>query len=183
MNEEGRPASSWDDMVTVGRIVRPHGHRGEVVVAPESDFAEERFQPGAMLQWVREGQVVPVRVETSRLHQGRWLVMLGGVTSMNDAETLRGLELRIPAEALRPLDAGSHYIHDLEQCEVVTMSGERVGRVTRVQFGSGAPLLVVQKDSGREVLVPMVEGILQSVDVAGKRVVIDPPAGLLELNG
>ena len=181
--QENEPRPLWDDMITVGRIIRPHGHRGEVAVVAESDFAADRFRPGAVLQWLRGGELAPVQVEASRQHQGRWLLTLGGVASMNDAETLRGLELRIPAEALQPLEAGAHYIHDLQQCEVVTMSGDRIGRVIRVQFGSGAPLLVVQKDAGAELLVPMVEGILRSVDVAGKRVVIDPPAGLLELNG
>jgi 16S rRNA processing protein RimM len=175
-------AESWDTMVTVGRIIRPHGHKGAVVVAPESDFAAERFEPGAELQWLRNGAPGAVRIASSSAHQGRWIVVLEGVTSMNDAETLRGLELRVPADALHVLQPGAHYVHDLEGCAVVTVRGEDVGRVTGVQFGSGAPLLVVAGGLGSEVLIPLVEGICQVVDPAGKRIVIDPPAGLIEVN-
>jgi ribosomal 30S subunit maturation factor RimM len=79
-------------------------------------------------------------VTSSREFRGRWVVTLDGVTTMNDAETLRGLELRVPADALQVLGPDAHYVHDLEGCAVVTTAGEEVGRVTRVQFGSGAPL-------------------------------------------
>jgi 16S rRNA processing protein RimM len=176
---------SWDSLITVGRIVRPHGHRGAVVVEPETDFAAERFRPGSELQWRPQDTVAPVRIASSREYRRRWVVTLEGVTTMNEAEALRGLELRVPAEALHPLEAGAHYVHDLEGCEVVTSAGDRVGRVTGVQFGSGAPLLVIAEPAdaqGGEVLVPLVEGIIQVVDAAAKRIVIDPPAGLVDLN-
>jgi 16S rRNA processing protein RimM len=172
----------WESMVTVGRIVRPHGHRGGVVVAPESDFAAERFRPGAELRWLRDGQTATVRVAASREFRGRWVVTLEGVTSMNEAETLRGLEFRVPVEALHPLDARSHYVHDLVGCAVVTSAGREVGRVTGVQFGPAAPLLEVADGEGGEVLVPLSDAICRLVDPAGKRIVIDPPAGLIEVN-
>lgn len=169
-------------MVTVGRIVRPHGHRGAVVVAPESDFAAERFRPGAGLYWQRRGEPAPVTIVAAREFRGRWVVTLDGVTSMTEAEALRDQDLRVPAEALHPLDPGAHYVHDLEGCAVVAASGEPVGQVTGVQFGSGAPLLVVADAHGGEVLVPLVEGICRTIDTAARRIVIDPPAGLLEVN-
>ena len=170
-------------MVTVGRIVRPHGHRGSVVVEPETDFPAERFRTGAELFWRRgDDQESPVRVAESRQFRGRWIVTLEGVTTMNEAETLRGIELKVPARALHPLEAGAHYVHDLEGCVVMTPAGESVGRVTGVQFGSGAPLLRVADEHGGEVLVPMVEGLCREIDTAAKRIVIDPPAGLIELN-
>ena len=125
-------------MITVGRIVRPHGHKGAVVVEPATDFAAERFREGAELSWNRGGEVARIRVTAGREFQGRWVVMFEGVESMNDAETLRGLELRVAEADLHPLDAGTHYVHDLEGCEVTTLAGERIGRVERVQFGSSA---------------------------------------------
>src|SRR5690348_4541417 len=106
-------------MVTVGRIVRPHGHKGAVVVESETDFGAERFCKGAELTWKRAESVGPVRVAESFEHQGRWVVKFEGVGSMNDAEALRGIELRVPEAALHPLEPGSHYIHDLRDCEVV----------------------------------------------------------------
>jgi 16S rRNA processing protein RimM len=168
-------------MVTVGRIIRPHGHKGEVVVQPETDFAASRFREGAELTWMRGGTVGTVRVAAGREHQGRWLVMLEGVDSMNDAETLRDLELRISDHALHPLEPGTHYVHDLEGCEVTTESGVRIGLVERVQFGAGQPLLVVGGAQG-EILVPLIDRICRRIDPAARRITVELPEGLLELN-
>ena len=167
-------------MVTVGRVVRPHGHRGEVVVAPESDFADERFSPGATLYLEREQHVDTVTVASSRYHNGRWVVSLSGVETMDAAESLRGLELRIPEQALRPLGERSFYMHDLVGCEVRTLPGDRVGVVDRVDLETGVPVLVVH---GRgEVLVPFVDAICRRVDTEGRVIEIDPPDGLIDLN-
>ncbi|HEX5069327.1 MAG TPA: ribosome maturation factor RimM [Vicinamibacterales bacterium] len=171
----------FDAMITVGRIVRPHGHKGAVVVESESDFAPERFREGSALWWQRSGEPSVVTVASSREFRGRWVVTLDGVASMNEAETLRGLELRVPTDALHALGDDTHYVHDLEGCAVVTMGGDHVGRVSRVQFGSGAPLLVVASQGG-EVLIPLAAHICRRIDVKGKRIDIDPPEGLLELN-
>jgi 16S rRNA processing protein RimM len=169
-------------MVTIGRIVRPHGRRGEVVVESETDFASDRFVPGATLFWMRQSAgVLPARITSSRPYDARWVVGLEGIGTIDEAEEVRGLELRIPAGALRVLAAGAYYVHDLVGCRVETSAGAEVGDVREVQFGSGAPLLVVDGTDG-EVLVPMVDHICLSIDVPGRVVVIDPPTGLLELN-
>jgi tRNA (guanine37-N1)-methyltransferase len=177
----GDEVPPFETMITVGRIVRPHGIKGAVLVESESDFAAERFAKGAELFWQRDGQTSAVQVRGGGEHQGRWLVSLTGIESMNDAEVLRGLELRVPAEALHELKAGEFYVHDLEGCEVVTEAGQIVGRVTGVNFGSGTPVLAVEGKQG-EILIPLAEEICRIVDPAGKRIVIDPPAGLIELN-
>ena len=170
-------------MITVGRIIRPHGHRGSVVVAAETDFPEERFKAGAELFWRKGDDAASiVRIVEGRQHQGRWILTLEGVDTMNEAETLRGIELQVPVDARHRLASGAHYVHDLEGCAVVTEAGEDVGRVTGVQFGSGAPLLQIADERGDEVLVPMVEGICRVIDTDGKRIVIAPPAGLIDVN-
>lgn len=168
-------------MITVGRIVRPHGIKGAVVVEPTSDFAVERFKPGSELQWQRLGEPAPVRVVEGREFKGRWVVMLEGVTSINDAETLRGLELKVAPEDRKSLESGAYYVHDLEGCEVVTTDGQSVGRVSSVDLSVGTPVLVVESKAG-EVMIPLAEEICRAVDPAGKRIVIDPPAGLIDLN-
>jgi len=152
------------------------------VVEPETDFPEERFRAGTELFWRRNDVDATVRIVEGRQHQGRWILTLEGVETMNDAETLRGIELQVPESALQPLENGAFYIHHLEGCVVVTSAGQEVGRVTGVQFGSGAPLLKVADERGEEVLVPMVEGICKEFDIRGNRIVIDPPAGLIEVN-
>jgi 16S rRNA processing protein RimM len=171
----------WDEMITVGRIVRPQGNRGEVVVESETDFGDERFQPGAVLYAQRMGEIGETRVESSRPHAHRWVVGFAGVGTIDEAEALRGVELRIPAGQLRTLDAGQHYVHDLVGCEMQTTTGQVVGTVGDVRLDTGVPILVVAGARG-EVLVPFTEAFCRSVDVAGKRIVIDPPDGLLDVN-
>lgn len=171
----------WDAMITVGRVIRPHGRRGEVVVVPETDHAIKRFRPGAPLFRLQGAGVAAVEIRSSRALRDRWVVGFAGVGSIEEAESLRGIELKIPAGALPDLGPGGYYTHDLVGCEVETVSGAKVGRVEEVRFGHGAPLLVLQGPDG-EVMVPLAEHICVSVDVTGRRIVIDPPDGLIELN-
>lgn len=168
-------------MVTVGQVLRPQHNRGEVVVLPATDFPDERFAPGSVLHMERDGTVVALTVSTARPHDARWVVGFDGVTSIDDAERLRGHELRVPATALRPLAPGAYYIHDLVGCEVWTEAGALVGRVVRVDGGTGVPLIVVASD-GDEVLVPFVDEFCRRVDLEARRLVITPPPGLLDVN-
>jgi 16S rRNA processing protein RimM len=165
-------------MVTVGRIVRPHGHRGQVVVASETDFGADRFGEGALVYAMRAGEIAALRVTASREFGGRWIVGFDRLTTMNEAEEWRGQELRIAASDLRTLDAGRFYVHDLVGCRVETVAGTEVGTVGDVQFGPAAPILVVQGAAG-ESLVPFVDAICRRVDVPARVIVIDPPEGLL----
>jgi 16S rRNA processing protein RimM len=168
-------------MVTVGRIIRPHHNRGHVMVVSETDFADERFAIGSTLHRERDGRVEPLTVNASREHDGRWVVGFEGFASINDAETLRGVELRIPADTLRPLEPGRYYVHDLVGCQVSTTAGVLVGTIERVDLGSGIPMLVVMNGDD-EVLVPFSEAICRQVSLAARTVEIDPPDGLIELN-
>jgi len=171
----------WDEMFVVGRVIRPHGLRGEVVVAPETDFVEERFQAGARLFVSRSGSAGTLTVSESRVHAGRALVLFDGLSSIDDAETLRGCELRVPGAELHALPPGAFYHHDLVGCVMRTSAGEVVGDVIRVDDGGGPPIVVAKGERG-EVLVPFVEGILRSVDIAKREIVIAPPDGLLDVN-
>jgi 16S rRNA processing protein RimM len=177
-------AMDWDSMALVGRVVRPHGHRGQVVVAPETDFGDDRFAAGATVSILREARVQSLKIEASFPHQGRWVVGLEGVDNMNDAEALRGYELRVPADSLHELGAGSYYVHDLIGCEVHANAAGLIGRVARVDVTAGIPLLVVGTGPGEddEVLVPLSDAICRTVDVKSRRIEIDPPEGLIDLN-
>jgi 16S rRNA processing protein RimM len=168
-------------MVTVGRIARPHGLRGEVFVNPETDFVEERFEVGATL-WVRSANgEETLTIGASRVQGGRPVVAFEGIERIEDAERLAGLELRVPEETLQPLGEHQYYQHQLVGCVVETIDGAHVGEVTRVDGGSSGSLLVVGGPRG-EVLVPFTQAICVAIDVAAKRIRIEPPEGLLELN-
>jgi 16S rRNA processing protein RimM len=170
-----------DDLLLVGRVARAHGNRGQVIVNLETDFAEQRFRPGAVLFVGPEQSAAPRAIESVRFHQGRPVIALEGVGSMDAAEALAGAELWMATASLEPLPAGTFYRHDLAGCEVRDTSGRRLGSVTSVDGPLQRSNLVVNTDRG-EVLVPLVADICRSVDVAAKVIVIEPPDGLLELN-
>jgi 16S rRNA processing protein RimM len=168
-------------MALVGRIARAHGIRGQVIVNLETDFPEERFHPGAELFVERGGKVERVTLTTVRFQNGRPVVGIAGVETMNDAETLAGLELRVPVERLAPLPSGTFYRHDLIGCRVETRDGREIGVVRNVEGELTGSRLVVDA-AGQEVLIPLVASICTVVDPAAKRIVIDPPDGLIEAN-
>ena len=107
-------------MVLVGRIARTHGHRGQVIVDPATDFPDERFAAGAVLHTMRDGRLGTVTIAAMRMHQGRPVLTLERVDTMDAAETLAGVELRVPESALTPLPDGTYYEHDLIGCTLVT---------------------------------------------------------------
>jgi 16S rRNA processing protein RimM len=172
---------NWDEMAVVGRIARPHGIRGQVVVNLDTDFPHERFQPGAEL-FVKPS-TVPERmvIATVRFHNERPIIGFEGVTDMNQAVALAGSELRVPVDRLAVLPSEMFYRHDLVGCAVDKADGSHVGEVTDVEGTLSGSRLVVATGRG-EVLVPLAAEICRSIDVAGKRIVIEPPEGLLDLN-
>jgi 16S rRNA processing protein RimM len=171
----------WDEMAAVGRIARAHGIRGQVIVNLDTDFPEERFQPGAELFVQRDRHVEPLTITTVRFQQGRPVLGLRGVDDMNAAVALAGIELRVPREWLATLPAGTFYRHDLIGCEIETNDGRRIGVVSAVEGDSGGSRLVVDTPRG-ELLVPLAAEICPTIDPAARRIVIAPPEGLLELN-
>ena len=173
--------SQWDDMVLVGRIARAHGNRGQVIVDPATDFPDERFKPGSVLSVRRDGAIERVEIESVRFHRGRPIIGLAGIVTMNAAEALAGMELRVSIDALQSLPAGSYYHHDLIGCSVETPRREPIGRVKAVEGEGVGSRLVVERSDG-DVLIPMVEGICVDIDVGGRKVVVEPPEGLLDLN-
>ncbi len=132
----------WDALVTVGRIARTHGLRGQVVVNPETDFVEARYRVGAQVWLTRGDGPEAFRVAEVRVHQGRPILRFEGVESIEAAEALGRGDLRADPLTFDPLPAGTFRHSDLVGCEVRTAAGETVGRVVRVDGVWLAPLLV-----------------------------------------
>jgi 16S rRNA processing protein RimM len=176
-------ADENDELILVGRIVREHGLRGDVVIAPETDFLEERFAPGAELLWKKADRTLDtLRVESVRVYKGRPIVGFEGIDSIEAAERLGRVELWIRAADREALPDGEFYHDALIGCRVETRDGREVGTVSRVEGPRGMSLLVVKGEGAREVLVPLAEAICPVIDPAARRIVIDPPDGLLDLN-
>jgi 16S rRNA processing protein RimM len=168
-----------EDRVVIGRVLRPHGLKGEVVVEVLTDFPE-RFSEGLRVRLsggAREAREVPILA--ARPHQGRVLLTFDGISDVSTAETLRNAELSVSAEDVAPRPNGYVYHWEIEGASVVDAAGKPLGRVAELADAGGRPLLVVETARGPRD-VPFARPIVVSVDVAGKRVVLDPPPGLLD---
>ena len=152
-------------MLEVGRIVKAHGIRGEVIVDLVSNRPEVRLAPGSVLSSDRGD----LEVLTATPHQDRWIVAFDGIPDRTAAETYRGTVLS--AEPLED-DDDTLWVHELVGAEVVDLAGRSYGSVEAVEANPASDLLVL---SG-ERLVPLVFVVIK----APGRVVIDPPAGLLD---
>jgi len=181
MIQVAKPLEPWDSMVLVGRVARTHGIRGQVLVNPETDFVAERFQAGAQM-WTRvEGRDTALTIADARVEGPRPILGFDGYDSIDAAEALVGVELRVPESELQPLPEGRYYLHQLAGCRVETEAGESVGTVTRVDGGEGAAVLAVEGARG-EVLVPFAQEICVGIDVDARVIRVRMPEGLLELN-
>src|SRR5438093_856872 len=141
-------------MALVGRIARPHGLRGQVVVNPETDFVEGRFAEGATFRTRSAAGEEQLTIVSARVQNGHPIVGFEGFARVEDVERLAGLELRVPEETLQPLQPGTYYEHQLVGCEVETIAGEVVGKVAAVEGGAGATRLVMIGTRG-ELLIPL----------------------------
>jgi 16S rRNA processing protein RimM len=182
------------ERLVVGRVLRPHGVRGELTVQVLSD-APERFAPGAELgvgDPDGPGPLRPVVVRSARLHQGRLLLGLEGVEDRTAAEPLRGAWLSIPVAAARPLGPDEFWPHQLVGLAVVDRQGRRRGRVADVVPGAAHDLLAVEltegsgepqggapvNQAGGIALVPAVAALV-TVELDAGRVLVDAVPGLL----
>lgn len=153
-----------DDLLEVGRITKAHGLHGDVIVDLWSDLTD-RLDPGSVLE-TDEG---PLSVASSRLHQGRHMVHFVGVDDRTGAEALRGRILKAAPRQVPDV----LWVHELIGADVVTLDGTSVGVVESIESNPASDLLVL--DDGH--LVPLTFVVSHE---PGKRVVIDPPEGLLE---
>jgi 16S rRNA processing protein RimM len=168
--------------VAVGEVLRPYGVQGDLRVRPLTDRPRERFE--ALDECLLLDRATD-RSERCRLLSRRFdgdsvVIRLEGVTSPEAARALQGRLLAIEREQALPPGEGQFYPWQLEGAAVHTVDGRLVGRFVRVEDSPGQPLWVVE-DGTRELLVPAVPEIVVEVSVAERRIVIDPPEGLLDL--
>jgi 16S rRNA processing protein RimM len=169
------------DRLTVGRIGKPQGIRGEVTVEVRTDSPEVRFAIGATLL-TDPAERGPLVVESARDQNGRLVVAFEGVPDRNAAEQLRNTMLLVDAADVPPSDDPDEF-HDTELMGLAAdlADGTHLGEVADVLHLPHGDVLVVRRPEGPEVLVPFVKAIVPDVDVAAGRLVVDPPDGLLDL--
>ncbi len=174
----------------MARIVRPQGHRGEVLAELLTDFPE-RFSthPAVMLRAPEAAGAAPARpdrvdrVERFRLHGERIVLQLASCASMNEAESLRGYDVVVPWEQRMPLAEDEVYIAELEGCALIDdRTGTTAGVITDVdRESSNTALLVVETAAGAELLVPFVKAYGPRLDLAARTLRMTLPEGLTDL--
>jgi len=165
----------FSEMVAIGRVVKPQGRKGEVLVHPLSDRPErfpslrEVYVPG------ESGAARAMEVVSCWPHKGRFVLKFRGVESIDDAEKLRGMDVRIGEDALPALPAGSYYHHQLKGLAAFDEAGSPVGTVEDIlETGGEAPVLSVRA-AGAETLIPLAEAFVREVDLARGRIVVVRP--------
>ncbi len=165
--------SAW---VTIALLGRTRGNRGEITAISLSS-KPERYS--ALREVYLFGSGERREIETTWFHNGTLVFKFRGVDSISDAELLSGLEVRVPLAERTPLEAGEFFQSDLIGCEVVDhASGQRIGSVTDWDDGGGTGLLVIDGD----LLIPFVRAICVEIDPAAKRIAVELPPGLKDLN-
>ncbi|WP_406282198.1 ribosome maturation factor RimM [Embleya sp. NBC_00896] len=166
--------------LVVGRIGRAHGIKGQVTVEVRTDEPELRLAPGAVLM-TDPPSVGPLTIADGRVHSGRLLLTIEGVTTRTGAEALRNTLLIAEIDPTElPEDPEEYYDHQLVGLDVVTADGEAVGELAEVVHLPSQDLLLVRRPDGREVMIPFVHQIVPEIDLENQRAVITPPPGLLD---
>jgi 16S rRNA processing protein RimM len=169
-----------DDLISVARIARPQGHRGEVIADLLTDFPERFARLRRVYVKRADGRLLLLDLENSRPHKGRVALKFTGCDSVSSAEELRDARVLVPRDQLVNLPEDTYYDFDLIGCEALTVEGQRLGRVEEVQNYGAAPLLVV-RNGARELLIPLVLSICVEISIEQKKIMVDPPEGLLDL--
>ena len=172
------------DVLTVARVRRAHGLDGEVLVHLETDDGEEIFAPERRFEVRSAGRRPPpleaVTVEASRPHRGGFLLKLKEVADRRSAEALRGVELLLSREELRPLDDDEYFLHELIGLEVVDEELGELGPILDVYDAGGQVLAAVRID-GREKLFPLHRETVRKVEMDAGRMEVRLPSGLLDV--
>jgi 16S rRNA processing protein RimM len=172
---------NFNDFVTLARVLKTQGRRGEVAVELHTDIPD-RLRPGLRVFALAEnGSRRELRIEDAWPHKDFVVLKFSGIESISDAELLIRCELQVPLSERALLRPGLTYISDLVGCALMDR-GREVGTVTHVRFGAGeAPLLVVGfgKD---ELEIPFAQEFLMRFDLPHKRIEMALPEGLLEVN-
>jgi 16S rRNA processing protein RimM len=172
------------EFITLARVVKTQGRRGEVAAETHSDIPE-RFAAGMKLFALdkdKQDARRELEVEDIWPHKGLVVFKFAGVDSISDAEVLIGSELQIPVAERAKLDQGWTYVSDLIG-GIVLDHGREVGRIADVEFGAGeAPLLIVADSAGKKFDVPFAEAYLEGIDTAQHQVRMNLPEGMLEVN-
>jgi 16S rRNA processing protein RimM len=172
------------NFVSVGKIVKPQGKRGEVRVLLHSTEGGSSLKQGRKVRLEFEGEIVEDEVEGVRKLSGKervLVVKLKGVGNRTQAFQLTGYQIKIKEEEFEPLEEDTFYFYQISGCLVWDKENNLIGKVENI-ISAGENEVLVVKEGKKEYLIPFVKSICVKVDLKKKKIIIDPPDGLLNLN-
>lgn len=172
----GLPPVGEPAFLLVGKLRRPHGVKGEILMAVMTDFPE-RLKPGVTLHMGNNYD--PVTITATRHHNKGLIVRLEGYSSREEVEHLRNQGLYVRADDRPPLPEGEYYVHEIIGMQVVTDEGEELGVVAEMIETGANNVYVVRPEEGPDVLLPDIEEVVLEVDVKNKRMRVHLIEGLV----
>lgn len=169
-----------DDCYQLGYVVKPHGLKGEVQIFLDVDSPEEYEKLESV--FVLQGQqLVPFFMESIAVRGSKAIVAFEEVESVEEAKALKGCELYLPLNNLPELGADDFYYHELVGFSLKSSSGEPIGEIKTVLEAGAQELLAVRHSSGKEILVPLTDQLIDTLNKEGKELVMEIPDGLLDV--
>ena len=165
----------------VGKIVNTHSLKGEVKVISSTDFEEQRFEKGTELLITRGNQVVKeVTVESYRTHKNNLLVKFVGIDSIEEAEKLKNLQIKIDSDNIGELEENEFYFHEIIGCEVFDENGKSLGEISEILTPGANDVWVIKSQNGKEIMIPYIEDVVKKIDVENKKIDIEVMEGLID---
>ena len=164
------------DFLEVGKIINTHGLRGEVKIATWTD-APEDFEELEYVVAVQRGKETRLDIENVKYQKNNIIVKFKQLTVIEEAETYKNAVLKVPREALGELPEGVYYIADLLDCQVWDERG-LIGTLVDVFSTGSNDVYDIKREGKRNLLVPIIDGVLQNVDIDNKKIIIKVPEGL-----
>jgi len=181
MKDADEERESDNGLITVARVVKTRGLRGEVVAELLTDFPERFEKLKSLVAVSTAGSRRSLQIQEHWFHGDRIVFKFASYDTIDAAKELVGYELAVSAQERIELPKDRFYEWELFGCRVETTQGKNLGHVKDLMRTGGVEILVVTNDAGGEVLIPMAHDICVSVDVEKKLIRVDPPEGLLEL--
>lgn len=165
----------------VGKIVNTHSLKGEVKVISSTDFEEERFKKGSKLLITRGNQLIrEVVVQSYRNHKNFLLVKFEGIDSVEEAEKLKNLQIKIDSDEVGELEENEFYFHQIIGCEVFDENDKNLGEIIDILTPGANDVWVIKGENGKEILIPYIEDVVKQIDIINKKVNIEVMEGLID---
>ena len=165
----------------VGKIVNTHSLKGEVKVICSTDFEEERFKKGSKLLITRGNQLIrEVVVQSYRNHKNFLLVKFEGIDSVEEAEKLKNLQIKIDSDEVGELEENEFYFHQIIGCEVFDENDKNLGEIIDILTPGANDVWVIKGENGKEILIPYIEDVVKKIDITSKKVNIEVMEGLID---